>query len=195
MKLKDKYQKEVIPAMRERFGYKNPMAVPRIRKVVVNTGFGKLVTEKSIDEQKKAADAILEDLSMICGQRAVLTKARGSISGFKVRKGSSIGAKVTLRGKRMDEFLERLIHVILPRSRDFQGLRSDSLDSQGNLTIGIEEHIFFPEISPEKTRHIFGLEITIGTNAKTKEEGLRLLRLLGFPMRENPKEKIKNEKR
>lgn len=181
--LKDKYNTEVVPEMMKKFGYKNRMAVPKIEKVVINTGFGRLISGKTSEEQKKIQDAILEDLSLICGQRPVLKHAKKSISGFKIRKGLPVGAMVTLRGKRMNDFLERLIHIALPRSRDFQGINPRSFDKKGNLTIGIEEDIAFPEILPEKVKNIFGLEITVVTTAKNKEEGVELLRLMGFPIK------------
>ena len=183
IRLKDKYQKEVVPAMQERFGYKNAMAVPKIEKIVFNTGFGRLVIGKSGEEQKKIQEGIINDLTIICGQRAVLTYAKKAISGFKTRKGMPVGAKVTLRRRKMYDFLERLINIALPRSRDFRGIDPKSVDKEGNLTIAIREHIVFPEVSPEKAKNIFGLEITIVTNAKTREEGLGLLRLLGFPIK------------
>lgn len=182
MQLQDKYKKEVIPAMMGRFGYKNPMAVPKIEKVVINTGYGRQMADKTNDEQKKIADFILGDLNLICGQRAVKTYAKKAISGFKIRQGMSIGAKVTLRSKKMTDFLERLIHLVLPRVRDFKGISSGSIDKQGNLTIAIKEHIVFPEILPEKVKNIFGLEITIVSTAKNKEEALELFKLLGFPV-------------
>lgn len=183
VRLKDKFEKEVIPAMMKRFGYKNKMVVPKIEKVVINTGFGRQVAGKTAEEQKKIQEAILEDLSLISGQRPVLKRAKKAISGFKTRKGQAIGASVTLRGKRMFDFLERLIHIALPRLRDFQGIEISSFDKKGNLTIGIREHIAFPEILPEKAKNIFGLEITVVTTAKKKEEGIELLRLLGFPIK------------
>lgn len=183
LKLKDKYQREVIPAMMEKFGYRNTMAVPRIKKVIVNTGFGRLVAGKSSEEQKKICEALLNDLSLITGQRPILTKAKKAISGFKTRIGLPIGAMVTLGGKRMSDFLERLIYIALPRSRDFRGLEGKSIDKGGNLTIGVKEHIAFPEILPERAKNIFGLEITIVTNAKSREEGIELLKLLGFPIK------------
>jgi large subunit ribosomal protein L5 len=142
--LKDKYNKEVIPKMMEKFGYKNAMVVPKIEKVVVNTGFGRLISGKTSQEQKKIFNSILGDLSLIVGQKIVLTKARKSISGFKVREGMPVGAKVTLRKKRMNDFLERLIHIVLPRSRDFRGISQNSFDKEGNLTLAIKEHITFP---------------------------------------------------
>lgn len=183
LKLKEKHQKEVIPGMMEKFGYKNKMAVPKLKKVVVNTGYGREVAGKTNEEQKKIADFILGDLSLICGQRAVKTYAKKAIASFKIREGMPIGAKVNLRGKRMTDFLERLIHITLPRTRDFQGVPSQSIDKQGNLTIAIKEHIAFPEILPEKARTLLGLEITIVTTAKNQEEALELFKLLGFPIK------------
>jgi len=181
--LPEKYKKEAIPAMKEKFGYKNDMAVPKIEKVIVNTGFGRQIAGKTAEEQKKIQDFILEELSLICGQRAVLTKAKKAIAAFKVRQGMSLGARATLRGKKMIDFLERLIHLALPRSRDFQGIEPKSVDKEGNLTLGIKEHIAFPEILPEKAKNIFGLEVTVVTTAKTREEGLELFKLLGFPIK------------
>jgi large subunit ribosomal protein L5 len=183
LKLKDKYIKEVVPEMMKKFGYRNKMAVPKIEKVVINTGFGREISGKTSEEQKKIQEAILNDLSLICGQRPVLTQAKKSIASFKIRKGLLIGARVTLRGKKMDDFLMRLIHIALPRSRDFRGIEENAIDKKGNLTIGIREHISFPEISPEQVKKIFGLEVTIVTNAKSREEGLELLKLLGFPIK------------
>ena len=183
MSLIEKYKKEAVPKMIEKFGYKSPAAVPKIKKVVVNTGFGRLLAGKTPNEQKKIREAIMRDLSLICGQAPVLTLARKSIAGFKIREGLPIGAKATLRGKRMYGFLERLISAALPRSRDFRGISPDSLDEKGNLTIPVKEHIIFPEISPEDSAGIFGLEATITTTAKTKEEGLEMLKLMGFPIK------------
>jgi len=183
IKLREKYIKEVIPAMMEKFGYKSRMAVPGIKKVVINTGFGREAAAKTGDEQKKLQESVLNDLSLISGQRAVLTRAKKAIASFKLRKGMAIGAKVTLRGQKMNDFLEKVIHIVLPRSRDFRGIEKDSVDKKGNLTFAIKEHITFPEISPEKTKKIFGLEITVDTSAESKEEGLYLLKLLGFPIK------------
>lgn len=183
LRLREKYQKEVIPAMQEKFGYKNKMAVPKIEKVVLNTSFGKLVSGKTSEEQKKIYQPILEDLALICGQKPILKGAKKSISTFKIREGLPIGATVTLRRKRSADFLERLIHIALPRSRDFRGIDPKSIDKKGNLTIGIKEHITFPEILPERAKTIFGLEVTVVTNAKSREEGIELLRLLGFPIK------------
>ena len=183
LKLSEKYKKEVIPAMKEKFGYANNMAVPKIEKVIVNTGFGRLISGKTNDEQKKIINAILEDISLICGQRAVKTLAKKSIAGFKLRKGMPVGAKVVLRTEKMRDFLERLVHLTLPRTRDFKGISSKSIDKEGNLTFSIKEQIAFPEILPEKVRHLFGLEVTVVTTAKTYKEGLELLKLLGIPIK------------
>ena len=152
LKLKEKYKKEVIPDMMEKFGCKNKMAVPKIEKVVVNTGFGRLIAGKTSEEQKKIRDAILEDLALLSGQRPILTRAKKSISGFKIKEGMAIGAQITLRGKKMNDFLERLIHIVLPRSRDFRGIESKSLDKKGNLTIGIKEHIAFQKFYQKKPK-------------------------------------------
>ncbi len=183
VRLLEKYQTEVIPKMKERFGYRNTMAVPKIEKVVVNTGFGRLIFGKTPEEQKKIYEPILEDLTLICGQRPILTKAKKSIAGFKTREGMPIGAAATLRRKKMYDFLERLIQIALPRSRDFRGIDSKSIDKKGNLTIAVKEHIAFPEILPERAKTIFGLEITVVTTTKSQEEGLELLKLLGFPIK------------
>jgi large subunit ribosomal protein L5 len=185
LRLKEKYTKEVVPEMMQRFNFKNPMAVPKIIKVVVNTGFGRQIATKTSEEAKKFYEPILEDLSLICGQRPVLNRAKKSISSFKIRQGMPIGASVTLRGSRMYDFLERLIHIALPRTRDFRGIDQSSFDTKGNLTIGIPEQIIFPEISQEKVRMIFGLEATVTTTAKNKEEGIELLRLMGFPIKQS----------
>jgi large subunit ribosomal protein L5 len=178
-----KYKEEVIPKMMAEFGYKTPMAVPKIKKVVVNTGFGRAVAGKGNDEQRKMQSAISEDLGFICGQKPVLRTAKKSISSFKIRQGQPIGVAVTLRKKRMYDFLERLIQITLPRSRDFQGIDQKNFDKLGNLTYGIKEHIVFSEVSPEKAKNIFGLEITVATSAKNKEEGVALLKLMGFPIK------------
>jgi len=177
LRLKEKYQKEVIPQMKEKFGYRNDLAVPKIEKVVINTGIGKF------RQDQKAVEEIERALSLISGQKPVFTLAKKSISSFKIRKGMKVGFKVTLRGQRMYDFLERLIYLALPRSRDFRGIDQKSIDEKGNLTIGIKEHIIFPEISHEEVKTIFGLEISVITNAKRREEGLELLRLIGFPIK------------
>ncbi|GAI25620.1 unnamed protein product, partial [marine sediment metagenome] len=157
IRLAEKYKKEVIPAMMKKFGYKNVMAVPKIEKTMVNTGFGRLIMGKTSEEQKKIYTAILDDLILICAQRPVLTKAKKSISGFKTRQGMPIGAMVTLRGRKMHDFLDRVIHVAFPRSRDFRGIDPKSFDKKGNLTVAIKEHIVFPEVSPEKAKTILSV--------------------------------------
>lgn len=167
--------------MREKFGYKNPMAVPKIEKVVVNCGFGKEVTVRSSAEREKIVKNISNILGLITGQKPSFKRARKSISAFKLKKGMLVGAKVTLRGRRMNDFLERLIWLVLPRTRDFRGISLKSIDKKGNLTIGFREYTSFPEVGPEKG--IFGLEVTVTTTAKSREEGIELLKLLGFPLR------------
>lgn len=179
----EKYKKEVAPEMIKNFGYKNILSVPRIEKVVINVGFGRLVSGKSGEEQKKIYQEISESLALIAGQKPVLRRAKKAISGFKTRKGMPLGLKVTLRRRRMYDFLERLINIALPRSRDFKGISLTSFDKKGNLNIGIKEHIVFPEILPEKSRIIFGLQITVITTAKTKQESIKMLSLLGFPIK------------
>jgi len=183
LKLTEKYKQEVIPQMKEKFGYKNKMVVPRIEKAVVNTGFGREAVIKTNEEQKKLQEAIIEDLSWLSGQKVVLTRAKKAIASFKVRKDMAIGAKVTLRGRKMYDFLEKVIHIVLPRSRDFRGISSESVDQKGNLTFAIKEHTVFPEVLPEKVRRIFSLEITVVSTAKNRKEGLELLKLMGFPIR------------
>ena len=174
--LKEKYQKEVISQMQEKFGYKNIFSVPKIEKVVVNVGVGSILRDEQVQQ------LVAKDLAVITGQKPIPTIAKKAISAFKVRKGMVVGCKVTLRGKRMFDFLARLIHVALPRIRDFRGIDPKSVDSSGNLTIGIREHIVFPEVSQEEIKKIFGLEITVNTNAKSKEEALELFRFMGFPI-------------
>lgn len=193
MRLKEKYKKEIVPAMMEKFGYKNIMEVPRFEKVVVNTSFGKMISGKSREEQKKIKDAIVNTLALICGQKPVLTKARKSISSFKIRKGMEIGAMVTLRGDRMYDFLDRVINIALPRSRDFRGVEERSFDEKGNLTIPVKEHIIFPEVSAEKERTIFGFEITVVMSTKKREEGIELMRLAGLPIKKTKEEKTKKK--
>lgn len=177
MRLQEKYIKEVIPKMKERFGYKNVAAAFKIEKVTVNTGIGKFL------QDEKAIDEIVKDLSLITGQKPIFTKAKKAISGFKIREGLNVGLAVTLRKRKMFDFIERLINLALPRSRDFRGIDQKSVDQRGNLTIGIREQIIFPEISHENIRNIFGMEITVKTTAKNKEGGMELLRLMGFPIK------------
>lgn len=183
MNLKEKYKKQIIPEMMKVMGYKNIMAVPKLEKAVLNTGFGKMLSGKTGDEQKKAYTAILEDLALIAGQKPVLTRAKKSIAAFKLRQGMPVGAKVTLRGAKMYDLIERLINIALPRSRDFRGLDPKSIDKKGNLTIAIKEHIIFPEVSPEKARSIFGLEATVVASTRNKEEALKFFKMLGFPIK------------
>ncbi|MSU54229.1 MAG: 50S ribosomal protein L5 [Candidatus Staskawiczbacteria bacterium] len=186
-KLQQKYNKEIIPAMMTKFGYKNPMAVPKITKVTLNTSFGKQVVSKTSGEREKIQKFVLQDMALIAGQGPRLVKSRKSIAGFSLREGLEIAAMVTLRKGRMWDFLERFIYLSLPRSRDFQGLNPKSIDQGGNMNIGFREHISFPEIFVEKEKTIFGLEVTISTNAKSREEGEALFRLLGLPLKEDKK--------
>lgn len=177
-RLQIKYIKEVIPAMKAKFGYKNDLAVPIIEKVLVNTGIGRAVKDEKLRQH------ISQDLSLITGQKPSIRLTRKAISGFKTRAGMPVGLKATLRGRRMWEFIDRLISLALPRVRDFRGIPAKSFDGQGNLSIGLKEHIVFPEIEAESVKDIFGLEVNIVTSAKTDEEGKELLKLLGFPIRE-----------
>ena len=182
--LKEKYEKEVIPKMKEKYGYKSIMAVPKITKVVVNVGIGKTLESVDPSKRENIIKDVSSDLALICGQRPVVTRARKAIAGFKIREGSPIGVKVTLRKNRMYDFLEKVINIALPRSRDFQGIPQKSVDGKGHLTIGVKEHIVFPEVKPEKSKLIFGLEITIVVNAKTREEAIDLYKFLGFPLKQ-----------
>lgn len=184
-KLKEKYTKKVMPVMMERFGYKNPMAVPKILKVTINSSFGKDVATKTSGEREKIQKMIVNDLALITGQHPVLIKSKKSIAGFKLREGLEIAAKVTLRKDKMWDFLERLIFLSFPRSRDFKGVEVSAVDKAGNLNVGFREHINFPEIFTEKEKTIFGFQITVTTNAKNKEAGLVLFRELGFPIKED----------
>lgn len=165
--------------MMKTFGYKTPMAAPRILKVVVNSGIGKL------REKKDAVEAVEKQLTMICGQKISPRPARIAVSSYKTRKGMIIGYKATLRGQRMYDFLERLISLAIPRTRDFRGITQKSIDQNGNLTIGMREHIVFPEMIGEDVRTIFGFEITVVTNSKTRKEAVELFKLLGFPIQKN----------
>jgi len=177
MALKEKYQNEVIPALTEQFGYDNPMRVPRITKVVLNMGLGEAVADK------KVLDSAASDLAMISGQKVVVTKARKSIAGFKIREGWPIGCKVTLRGQRMYDFLDRLVGIAIPRIRDFRGLNPKSFDGRGNYAMGVSEQIIFPEIDYDKIDALRGMDITITTTARTDDEGRALLAALNFPFR------------
>ncbi len=175
-RLKEKYQKKVIPEMKKIFGYKKDLAVPRLIKVVVNVGVGQGLKDAKFNE------VVENTLRRVTGQNPVKTVAKKSISNFKIREGLVVGMVVTLRGKRMYDFVDKLINITLPRVRDFRGLEEKSIDEQGNLNIGIKEHVAFPEIKADEVEKIHGLEITIVTTAETKKEGLELLKLLGFPL-------------
>lgn len=177
MNLKQKYQKEVIPKMKDKFGYKNDLAVPKIEKITVNVGLTRSITEKD----PTYIDLVKDTLTKITGQRPVETLSKKSIAGFKIRRGLTVGLMVTLRGRRMYDFLEKLINVVLPRTRDFRGIQLKAVDQFGNLSIGIKEHLVFPEIDPQKVTKIHGLQVTITTTAKNREKGIELLRLLGIP--------------
>ena len=174
-RLKDKYLTEVIPAMMEKFQYKNIMEVPKLEKVVLNMGLG------DCKDNSKALEAAVIDLGIIAGQRPVITKAKKSVANFKVREGMNIGAKVTLRSDRMYEFTDKLFNVALPRVRDFRGLSNKSFDGRGNYAFGIKEQIIFPEIDYDKVEQVRGMDIMFVTTAKTDEEAHELLRLLGIP--------------
>ena len=173
--LKQRYTTEVIPALKSEFGYTNAMQVPRLEKIVINIGLGEALTNA------KAVDAAVGDLALITGQRAIVTKAKKSIATFKVREGNPIGAKVTLRGERMWDFLERLTRVALPRIRDFRGVSGKSFDGRGNYTLGMKEQLSFPEVEFDKIDRLRGLEVTIVTTAKSDEESKKLLSMLGMP--------------
>jgi large subunit ribosomal protein L5 len=174
-RLRERYRAEVAPALRKQFEYGNPMQVPRLSKIVLNIGLGEALTNA------KAVDAAVGDLAIIAGQRPVVTKAKRSIAQFRVRTGNTIGAKVTLRGERMWDFLERLTTLALPRIRDFRGIPSKSFDGRGNYSLGLREQLAFPEIDYDKVDRLRGLEISIVTTAKSDEESKRLLELLGMP--------------
>ena len=173
--LKAKYQAEVAPALMQKFGYKSTMQIPRLEKIVVNVGCSEA------RENAKVLDAVVSDLTTITGQKAVITKAKKSVANFKLREGMPIGAKVTLRGNKMWEFLDRLFNVALPRVRDFQGINPNSFDGRGNYALGIKEQLIFPEIEYDKIDKIRGLDVVICTTAKTDEEAKELLSLIGAP--------------
>ena len=173
--LQQRYLDEVVPALRKEFGYDNVMQVPRLSKIVVNIGLGEALTNS------KALDAAAGDLATVTGQKPIITRARRSIAQFRVRTGNPIGAKVTLRGERMWDFLERLTRLALPRIRDFRGVPGKSFDGRGNYSLGLREQLAFPEIDYDKIDRLRGLEVSIVTTAKTDEESKRLLQLLGMP--------------
>ncbi len=175
--LKNKYQKEVVEGLREEFKYKNTMDIPRLVKVVVNAGLGEAI------QNHKILDTAVKEIAQITGQKPVITRARKSIAGFKLREGMPIGCRVTLRGKRMFEFLDRLLNVALPRVRDFRGVSQKGFDGRGNYTLGIKDQIIFPEIDFDQIERVSGFSVTIVTTAKTDEEGRSLLKRLGMPFR------------
>jgi large subunit ribosomal protein L5 len=176
-RLKELYQKDVVPQLMKNFGYRNPMRVPRLEKITLNMGLGEAV------QNVKILDSAVEELSLIAGQRAVITRAKRSIAAFKLREGMPIGVTVTLRRNRMEEFFDKLVNVALPRVRDFRGLSGKAFDGRGNYSLGIREQIIFPEINLDKIDKVKGLNISIVTTAKTDEEGKELLRLMGMPSR------------
>ena len=174
-RLRERYASEVVPALRKQFQYDNPMQVPRLDKIVINIGLGEALTNA------KAIEAAVKDLAQISGQKPVVTRAKRSIAQFRVRTGNSIGAKVTLRGARMWDFLDRLTTLALPRIRDFRGIPAKSFDGRGNYSVGLREQLAFPEIDYDKIDRLRGLEVSIVTTAKNDEESKRLLELLGMP--------------
>jgi large subunit ribosomal protein L5 len=173
-RFKERYDSEVKPALMEKYGYKNPMQVPKIEKIVINMGVGEAT------QNRAAVEAAANDMALITGQKPVITRAKKSNASFKVREGMAIGAKVTLRGNRMYEFLDRLVTIALPRVRDFRGISGKSFDGRGNYAMGLKEHIVFPEIDYDKVDKILGMDIIICTSANTNEEAKELLR--GFDM-------------
>src|SRR2546428_8212266 len=176
-RLKEKYQQEVMSALRKEFNYSNPMQVPGFHKVVINIGMGEVI------QNAKAMDAAVSDLATITGQRPVITRAKRSVAAFKLREGMQIGCMVTLRGDRMYQFLDKLMNVAIPRLRDFQGVSADAFDGRGNYTLGLREQLVFPEIDYDKVDKVRGMEVSIVTTARTDEEGRRLLSLMGMPFK------------
>ncbi len=178
LRLKEKYKNDVTSALMQKFGYKNVMEIPKLEKVIINMGVGEAV------QNAKAIDTALNDLTIIAGQKPVVTRAKKSIAGFKLREGMPIGCKVTLRGARMYEFVDKLFNVALPRVRDFRGISPKAFDGRGNYTLGIKEQLIFPEIEYDKIDKLRGMDIVFVTTAKSDEEGRELLKLLGAPLRE-----------
>ncbi|HEY9787341.1 MAG TPA: 50S ribosomal protein L5 [Candidatus Obscuribacterales bacterium] len=175
--IREQYKNDVVPQLKKQFGYKNDLQVPRLEKIVVNMGLGEATANA------KAIDGGLKDLTTVTGQKPIVNRARKSIATFKVRKGMAVGASVTLRGKRMYDFLAKLIHISLPRIRDFRGLSSKSFDGRGNFSLGVKEQLIFPEINYEQVDSVRGMDIAIVTTARTDQEGLALLTALGMPFR------------
>ncbi len=176
-RMRERYRSDVIPALMKRFGYKNPMAVPKLSKVVVNIGLGEA------SQNVKLLDVAAAELAQITGQKPIVTRAKKSIANFKIRKGMPIGCCVTLRGDRMYEFVDRLCNVVLPRVRDFKGLASTAFDGRGNYTLGLRDQLVFPEIDYTRVDKIKGMNVTLATTARNDEEGRELLRMLGVPFR------------
>lgn len=174
-RLLDKYNKEVVPAMQAKFNYKSPMQMPKLVKVVLNMGIG------DVKENPKAVENAANELATITGQKPIVTKAKKSVAAFKLREGMSIGCKVTVRGSRMYEFVDKLFNVALPRVRDFRGINADSFDGRGNFSMGVKEQLIFPEIEYDKIEKVRGMDITFVTTARTDEEAKELLTLLGMP--------------
>ena len=177
MKLQEQYKKKIIPKLKEQFGLKNDLMAPRLEKVVVNIGFGRHAKEKPY------VKAVVDVLTRITGQKPILNKARKSISSFKIREGMIIGASVTLRGKRMYDFVEKLVHITFPRVRDFRGISEKSVDRNGNLSVGIREHLAFGEIGADEVESILSLEVCLATSTRDREQGLELFKLMGFPFK------------
>jgi large subunit ribosomal protein L5 len=174
-RLKEKYRKDIVPSLKQKFAYKNVMMVPKLKKICINQGVGDAVSDK------KMIDHAINDLTTVTGQKAVPTRSRKDISNFKLRKGVPIGTRVTLRGDRMYEFLDRLVSVALPRTRDFRGVSPKGFDGHGNFTFGVKEHIIYPEMDIDKVNKILGMDITFVTSAKTNEEAHALIKEFGFP--------------
>jgi large subunit ribosomal protein L5 len=179
MRLRQLYQKKIIPELKKKFDYKNALETPRLEKVTVNVGLGRNLKDNEF------IDEVLDNLTKITGQKPVLTKAKKSVSSFKVREGMVIGAKVTLRGQRMYDFVEKLVNITFPRVRDFRGISESVVDAQGNLSIGFRENTPFAELDIQNIKNLHGLEVCITTTTNNKEEGLELFRLLGFPFKES----------
>ena len=177
-RLKDKYRAEVVPALQQRFSYKNVMEIPRLEKIVINMGLG------DCKDNAKALELAVEELTTIAGQKPLVTKAKKSIANFKLRSGMNVGAKVTLRGDRMYEFADKLVSIVLPRVRDFRGVSAKAFDGRGNYSLGVREQLIFPEIEYDKVEKIRGMEMIFVTTAKTDEEARELLRLLGMPFQQ-----------
>jgi large subunit ribosomal protein L5 len=176
-RLKDRYAKEIVPALKKEYSYKNVMAVPRLEKIVVNMGMGEAI------QNAKLLDSASDELSLITGQRPVITRAKKSIASFKLRKGMAIGCSVTLRGERMYEFFDRLVNIALPRVRDFRGLSTKSFDGRGNYTLGLRDQLIFPEVDYAKVSKLKGMNVCLVTTAGSDDEARTLLRLLGLPFR------------